>query len=59
LLIKQLDYNLFFRWFFGLTMNDAVWLKVGGVSVTDMCRSLIAYRRLRRFKQASNPVFPG
>src|SRR5215472_10515572 len=25
LLIEQLDYNLLFRWFVGLTMDDAVW----------------------------------
>lgn len=25
MLMEQLDYNLLFRWFVGLTMNDAVW----------------------------------
>ncbi len=25
LLIEQLDYNLLFRWFVGLTMDDPVW----------------------------------
>jgi len=25
LLIEQLDYNLLFRWFVGLSMEDAVW----------------------------------
>src|SRR5216117_2512958 len=25
LLMEQLDYNLLFRWFVGLTMDDAVW----------------------------------
>src|SRR5256712_4984121 len=25
LLIEQLDYNMLFRWFVGLTMNDRVW----------------------------------
>jgi transposase len=25
LLMEQLDYNLLFRWFVGLTMDEAVW----------------------------------
>src|SRR5271154_5944880 len=38
LLVEQIDYNLLFRWFVGLGMDDAVWIMRCFPKITTGCR---------------------
>ena len=44
LLIEQLDYNLLFRWFVGLTMDDSVWDATNAIRLTRYSTSLATWR---------------
>ena len=44
LLIEQRDYNLLFRWFVGLTMDDSVWDATNAIRLTRYSTSLATWR---------------
>jgi len=50
MLIEQLDYNLLFRWFVGLNMDDAVW------DVTVFTPELCTQRASRAWPSSGDAV---
>jgi IS5 family transposase len=54
LLMEQLNYNLLFRWFVGLNMDDPVWDRTHA-STTDPDARLI---RKGKGKEAKSAIWP-